>query len=64
MNEGLEVVLVSAYYKNDKPGGIGISLTFDAPESGVNFCKGLKECLVEYDKLTVDEVLEGLAVLA
>ena len=64
MNEGLEVVMVSAYYKNDKPGGIGVSLTFDVPESGVNFCLGMEECLTEYDRLSVEEVLAGLSQLS
>jgi hypothetical protein len=64
MNEGLQVVMVSAYYKNDKPGGIGVSLTFDVPGSGAAFCQGMEECLTEYDKLSVEELLDGLAKLS
>jgi len=67
MNEGLRVLMVSAYYKNDQPGGLGVTLKFpvDVPEgmSGVAFCRGLEACLPEYDKLTVGEVLEGLRAL-
>lgn len=46
----LEVLAVSAYYKNDKPGGIGVGLNFVGRE-GIDFCHELEANLGVYDRL-------------
>jgi len=64
MNEGLQVIMVSAFYRDDKPGGIAAGMRFDAPDQGVDFCRMLEDGLREYDSLTLDEVLSELTRLA
>ena len=63
MTKDLQVLTVNAYYKNDLPGGIATSLHF-VSDHGVNFCRGLEECLDAYDELTPEEVFDGLRKLA
>lgn len=64
MNEGLQVIMVSAFYRDDHPDGISAGMRFDGPDQGVEFCRHLEKCLPEYDMLTLEEVIAELRRLA
>src|SRR5208337_5012492 len=63
MNEGLQVIMTSAFYRDGEPGGIAAGMKF-APEEGVKFCNELEESLLEYDKFTFVQLQSELARLA
>lgn len=64
MTKNLQVKMISAYYQNDKPGGLGVTLAFDHADIGVDFCRVMVPALAEYDKLGLDRVRSELARIA
>lgn len=43
---------VSAFWANDRPGGLGMGIPFEDPEVGVEFCRTLERALATYDAHT------------
>lgn len=63
VNEGLQVIMVSAFYRDGEPGGIATGAQFPNG-GGVDLCVHLEEGLPVYDNLSVAEVLVDLAHLS
>lgn len=65
MNEGLQVIQVSAFYCNDRPAGIGVGvvLQFDKPGKGVEFCQRMEALLPAFND-SPDHHRENLARIA
>jgi hypothetical protein len=64
VNEGLQVLVVSAFYRDNEPGGISTGCQFSTPDQGVDFCLHLEEGLPVYDKLSVADVRAELTRFA
>lgn len=64
MNEGLQVLMVSAFWRDNEPDGISAGMRFDAPTNGVEFCTDLEKTLPLYDKLGLQHVRAELVRLA
>lgn len=60
MNEGLKVLMVHAYFRDDQPGGIATGMMFDG-DDGIDFCRKMEGHLFEYDTHTLDDVVANLA---
>lgn len=64
MNEGLVVRMVSAFYRDNEPGGIATGMQFHG-DDGVEFCKLLVEALPRIDaETTVDIACRALTYLS
>jgi hypothetical protein len=59
----LRVLMVSAFWRDDEPGGIAAGMQFP-DEDGETFCQQLEDFLPEYDKLTLEEVQSELRRLS
>jgi hypothetical protein len=64
MNEGLQVIMASAFYRDGEPGGIAVGMKFDSSCNGVAFCEQLEACLPEYDNIGLHLVERQIRHLA
>ncbi len=64
MNRGLQILMVSAFWRDNEPDGISAGMKFDSPEGGVEFCTDLEKTLPLYDKLGLQHVRAELVRLA